>query len=221
MSKGIHLRSFALGTCIAISALGLYALAATLNIFKEGDVVSSSKINDNFAALNTDVAAVNAKFPVKTADVADGAVNAAKTSDEPGGAQAVSSSVGSITTADGYDVLLSRAVTAPAPGFVLAIGSGEFCFTKVAAKDVGFGVAVSTAITLTDASEKAFVLPAAASAGEYCTPISVQKIFPVPAGEKTINFIGSKFFTSNPDVQTFDLTLSLVYLPTAYGTVSP
>lgn len=219
--KASNLKSFALGFGIAISALGLYALAATLNTFKAGDVVSSSKINDNFTNLNTDITAVSTKFPVKTADVADSAVNAAKTSDEPGGAQAVSSAVGSITTATGFDVLLSRAITAPAPGFVLAIGSGEFCFTKAAAKDVGFGVAVSTETTLTDASEKAFVLPAAASAGEYCTPISVQKIIPVPAGEKTINFIGSKFFTSNPNVQTFDLTLSLVYFPTAYGTVSP
>jgi hypothetical protein len=51
--KASNLKSFALGFGIAISALGIYALAATLTTFKAGDVVSSSKINDNFAALNT------------------------------------------------------------------------------------------------------------------------------------------------------------------------
>ena len=51
--KASNLKSFAFGFGIAISALGLYALAATLNTFKAGDVVSSSKINENFANLNT------------------------------------------------------------------------------------------------------------------------------------------------------------------------
>jgi hypothetical protein len=51
--KASNLKSFALGFGIAISALGLYALAATLTTFKAGDVVSAQLINDNFAALNT------------------------------------------------------------------------------------------------------------------------------------------------------------------------
>ncbi len=47
--KASNLKSFALGFGIAISALGLYALAATLTTFKPGDVVSAQLINDNFA----------------------------------------------------------------------------------------------------------------------------------------------------------------------------
>jgi hypothetical protein len=57
--KASNLKSFALGFGIAISALGLYALAATLTTFKAGDVVSAQLINDNFTNLNTDVAAAS------------------------------------------------------------------------------------------------------------------------------------------------------------------
>jgi hypothetical protein len=59
MFKPSNLKSFALGFGIAISALGLYALAATLNTFKAGDVVSAQLINDNFTNLNADVAAAS------------------------------------------------------------------------------------------------------------------------------------------------------------------
>jgi hypothetical protein len=51
--KASNLKSFALGFGIAVSTLGLYALAATLTTFKAGDVVSAQLINDNFTALNT------------------------------------------------------------------------------------------------------------------------------------------------------------------------
>ena len=47
--KASNLRAFALGFGIAITALGIYALAATLTTFKAGDVISAQLINDNFA----------------------------------------------------------------------------------------------------------------------------------------------------------------------------
>lgn len=215
--KGSNIKFFFLGA--AIVASGLWAAAVTIpNNFAAGDALSASKLNANFAAVKTAVDALEAPGSVTTAKLAAGAVNAAKTSDEPGGAQAVSTAVNSIDTA-GYKVLLNKIITAPAAGFVLAIGSGEFCVNHVTTKDSGFGVAVSTGTAVADGTDKAFLLAPAIPTGFYCTTMTVQKIFPVTAGENTINFIGSKFFAANPNAEANDMTLSLVYFPTAYGSI--
>lgn len=52
----IHLKSFALGVSITLAALGVYALAVNLpNTFAAGDVISASKMNENFVALKSSV----------------------------------------------------------------------------------------------------------------------------------------------------------------------
>ena len=73
----IHLKSLALGVSITLAALGVYALAITLpNTFAAGDLISASKMNENFAALKASVEkleAASAKFGSNTSLAANGA----------------------------------------------------------------------------------------------------------------------------------------------------
>jgi hypothetical protein len=67
----LNLKSFALGVSVAISALGIYALALSIpNTFSAGTSISSGQVNANFAAVKTAVDALEAKFPVSAANLA-------------------------------------------------------------------------------------------------------------------------------------------------------
>jgi hypothetical protein len=67
----LNLKSFALGISVAISALGIYALAMSIpNTFSAGTSISSGQVNANFAAVKTAVDALEAKFPVAAANLA-------------------------------------------------------------------------------------------------------------------------------------------------------
>ena len=242
--KASNLKSFTLGFGIAIFALGLYALAATLNTFTTGDVVSSSKINENFAALNTSkqdrvagtcaegssirvIAADGtvtcqtdngggvADGAVNTAKLADDAVTAVKTKDEPGGAQVVLQNSISITGSPSF--LMSKELNAPASGFVLVIGSVETCVAHETGTLTDYFVGVSDGTTLSSDQDKGVTIGATAPTATYCTTITAQKIFPVFASATNFRLIGQK--TSGPNVSTSDLTLSMMYMPTTYGGV--
>jgi hypothetical protein len=59
----LNLKSFTLGVSVAISALGIYALAMSIpNTFSAGASISSGQVNANFAAVKTAVDALEAKF---------------------------------------------------------------------------------------------------------------------------------------------------------------
>jgi hypothetical protein len=72
-----NLKSFALGVSVTLATLGIYSLAASLpNIFAGGEVISASKMNENFSALKANVEkleAASAKFGTNTSLAANGA----------------------------------------------------------------------------------------------------------------------------------------------------
>ena len=56
-----NLKSFALGACLTLSLLGVYALAVSIpNIFAGGEVISAAKMNANFSSVKTAVDALEA-----------------------------------------------------------------------------------------------------------------------------------------------------------------
>jgi hypothetical protein len=58
----INLKSFALGASLMLGLLGVYGLAVAIpNIFTAGDVISATKMNANFAALEAEVNALKSK----------------------------------------------------------------------------------------------------------------------------------------------------------------
>ena len=209
--KASNLKSFALGAGLAIAALGVYALAATLTTFASGDVVSSQKINDNFANLNADINAVNTKATQ----------TAAKVKDAPGVAQAKTGSIGVSST---IKELASQTLTAPGPGYVLAIASAFVCFSHKAGEEtlIDFGIASVPLTQTKDGTLTEAGVGAGVAAGGYCQSVSVQFVFPVTAqGDKTIRAWGVDATDGVGGAPTFSrVVLSVMYFPTAYGTVA-
>jgi hypothetical protein len=58
----INLKSFTLGASLMLGLLGVYGLAVTIpNLFTAGDVISATKMNANFAALEAEINALKSK----------------------------------------------------------------------------------------------------------------------------------------------------------------
>jgi hypothetical protein len=215
--KASNLKSFALGFGIAIAALGLYALAATLTTFNPGDVVSSSKINDNFTNLNADVATLNTKV----------SETAAKVTDAPGFNKAFvfpsNSNGGNVSIPTTGGAITNVTLDAPAAGFVVVtvnlqfvathtIGTGDEAVFKLSktAGDVDFA---------TDPVAMARV-PAAnptTAFREITMPITLTNTFSVTKGTNTIhiNAVGNR-----AGLLMSEVSLNAVYMPTRYGTGS-
>ncbi len=209
--NGKNLKYFALGA--AIVAVGLGAMAVTIpNTFSSGQVISAAQVNANFTALKTAVDALEAPGSVNTAKIADNAVTAAKIADEPGQAQ---SFTGATTTLDGtVQVVRSVTITPPAAGFVLIVTSAEVRLTHTNGTDsaVQFGVSASTSFT--PDQDKSIFLPSTAPSGLYSQVAAAQKIFPVAGGAAlTFNLLAQEL---SGNTAITDITISAVYLPTAY-----
>lgn len=151
-------------------------------------------------------------------EIIDNTVTALDLANEPGVAQAINTY--RLLVDNDYIGLATSSVTCPSAGFVLAIGSCECTFDHVSLwpSRAIFGV-TQTSDTLPADQEKEYRIAGNAPAGAYVSAISVQKIFPVEAGPNAFYFEGKKlagFF--NHGVR--DITLSLVFFPTNYGTVT-
>jgi Phage Tail Collar Domain len=110
----VNLKSFALGVSATLATLGIYSLAASLpNVFAGGEVISASKMNENFSALKASVEkleAASAKFGTNTSLAANGAGETC--------------TIGEIILSAG-----SRANGMPAAGQILKIIDNQTLFT--------------------------------------------------------------------------------------------
>jgi hypothetical protein len=207
--KASNLKSFALGFGIAISALGLYALAATLTTFKAGDVVSAQLINDNFTNLNADVAALNTKVTE----------TAAKVTDAPGfNSTFLAASSNLSTTAESKT---SITLDAPAAGF--AVVTANFVWLAQPTNGFNYSARFNLSKTAGDmgsaptGAQLSATLPTAGGDNQYFQPISMTEVFTVTSGPNTFHL--NTLWTGGTvarGIQTIKLTA--IYLPTRYGT---
>lgn len=143
-----------------------------------------------------------------------GSVNALENLDEPGVA---SNKDASFIYSGVSQTFVLRSISCPAPGYVLAIGSGTFEFSHVnGVTSTGEMFVSDTAGTSTNQPQVHFQISINGVSGAYSIPMSPQGIFEVPAGVSTFYLRGS----SNTLGQVTNTRLSLVYIPTAYGTVT-
>jgi hypothetical protein len=144
------------------------------------------------------------------------AISAVETFDEAG----VASINQSVTTAlDGtVQTLQSRSITVPASGYCLVMGSVEvqLLHNNGLATTALFGVS-DVAGVLPGTQDFQLTMPAAAPTGTYIVPVSVHGLFTVTAGANTFYLLGDE---TSGGLQISDLQLSIVYVPTAYGTVT-
>lgn len=146
-----------------------------------------------------------------------GSVGAAELLNEPGLASALDS--GFIDLAATPASVLSRTITPPSSGHVLALGQAVARINHVN------GTSTSGACGLSDdgvafgtAQDVNIIIASGAPSGSYGIPVHVNGVFAATGtGSMTIHLLGSE---ASGDIQLEDVSLTLLYVPTSYGTVS-
>ncbi|MGH8003635.1 MAG: hypothetical protein ACRECJ_02785, partial [Limisphaerales bacterium] len=154
--------------------------------------------------------------------IPNNAINALEMLDEPG--------VASDKRANGFfmngtvENLAVRSITAPADGYVLAIATAEvaFGYTSSSAPQAQFGVSDVAGTFQPDANFHVSENPGGNPTGGNSQVVTVHGLFSVNAGTSTFYFLGEKLnISANSWFYADAAQLSLIYLPTAYGTVTP
>lgn len=146
-----------------------------------------------------------------------GSINASELLNEPGLASANNTNFTDLTATAAS--VLSRTITPPASGHVLALGQAVARINHVN------GTATSGAVGLSDdgiafgtAQDVNVIIASGAASGSYGIPVHVNGVFPAAGtGPLTIHLLGSE---ASGDIQLEDLSLTLLYVPTSYGTVT-
>ncbi len=144
-------------------------------------------------------------------------INSLETRAEAGAASAKAFASGALQLTTSVAALTSRTIVAPASGYVMAMASCEVAIDL-------FNATTFTTIGLTDDPK---VLPdnqdinvflsSAIGNGLYVVPQSNMAMFPVNAGNNTFYLSGAKNNSNTCTVR--DIQLTLVFIPTAYGTI--
>jgi len=148
------------------------------------------------------------------------AINALETKDEAGVASdAVNRSIIFLNLDGTIQTLQSRSITAPAAGYVLAIATVDALSTHTngATSWANFGVSNAAGVFPLN-QDFQFSVPATAASGSYARPVTVHGLFSVGAGLSTFYFLGRE---GGGNYSVGDGQLTLIYFPTAYGTVVP
>lgn len=146
------------------------------------------------------------------------AINSDEMVDEPGLASNINTASVTLTGSTPQS-MISRTITPPDDGFILALGQSVARIAHTS------GTGTSGAVGLSDdglnfgtAQDMNVIISGNAPGGAYAIPAHVSAVFPATAGvAKTIHLMASE---ASGDIQLEDLSLTLLYVPTAYGTVT-
>ncbi|MDZ7860771.1 MAG: hypothetical protein U5O15_08960 [Candidatus Krumholzibacteriota bacterium] len=119
-------------------------------------------------------------------------------------------------------VILSRSITVPAGGYVLVMSSAQLTLTHTNGTDSRaiFGVSDNSS-SLPLNQDIMAGLPSNSTSGIRYIPITTHGLFEVAsAGTYTYYFLGDLFDTG-ADFLAWDPQLTLIYIPTSYGTITP
>lgn len=138
--------------------------------------------------------------------------------DEPGIASNTAPSAN--VTAGALNVAL-RTIITPTPGYVVAMASGSFDVTHIT------GAYSERSVWITEVNggssagkpKQDFVISTNAPSGNYGVPFCVQGTWAVPAGATTF-YLRGDHVAGGGITQIQDNTLTLMFFPTAYGTVT-
>ena len=184
------------------------------------------RINGNYAGTGDPriqmMGASNANFNMDQAgdasvELPNNAVNASETLDEAGVASEIFT--GFFHFSGGVETVVSRTITAPAAGYVLVIATAQANAVHTSGSNTILDLGVSDVSTSFPPNQDVPVfLTSAVPTGQYTLPATVHGLFQVNAGANTFYFIGQE---SGGVCSVSDVQMTVVYLPTAYGTVDP
>ncbi|MBK8165074.1 MAG: hypothetical protein IPK64_03805 [bacterium] len=144
-------------------------------------------------------------------------LNALELANEPG--LAAANNTGSVALTATVASIISRTITPPADGYVLALGQGVGRIAHTS------GTATSGAVGLSDdglnfgtAQDVNLQISSNAASGSYSLPVHLNGVFAATAGTPlTIYLVGIE---SSGVIDIEDTSLTLLYVPTSYGSVS-
>jgi hypothetical protein len=147
------------------------------------------------------------------------AVSSAENLNEAGGAGAYAYDASTVALDAGqYEILASRSITVPSSGYVFAVASCRVWVSQSSGttSQAIFGVSNTTSGFL-PATDIMVQLSSALPSGSYILPFTSNAMVSVSAGTHTFYFLGREY---NGTFNVSDVRLSLIFIPTAYGTVS-
>jgi len=147
-------------------------------------------------------------------------ITAPEIDDEPGVAS-VLQGLTSFPITDAVSAALTRSITVPRDGYVLVIASGQGQVGHVNGTTSTVEVGVSDDNSAFPSNQDvAWQLPSGAVTGTYTAPLTVHGLFEVSEGTNTFYFLARKSSVTS-SAYLLDTQLTLVYVRTNYGTVSP
>jgi hypothetical protein len=147
-----------------------------------------------------------------------GAVSSLERSDEPGLAAAYDD-LATIDNGTGVNAVVSRTITTPGPGFVIAIASADAVAANVSGLGSQLRYAISDDPTLLGSSFN--FVNISASMAQLSPPnqaLATQAVFAATGGAQTLHVVMEARLSGSWFVGATRLTL--IYVPTAYGTVT-
>jgi len=153
-----------------------------------------------------------------TVHLPTGAISAIEIWDEPGVASELEG-INGIALDGTVQTILTRSFTIPADGYVLVMGTAQARVNHSGGytSRANFGVS-DVADSLPINQDVALAIPASVDTGSFDFPLSVHGLFEkVTAGLWTFYFLAEE---TDGNFLVYDMQLTLVYLPTAYGDVT-
>ncbi len=188
-----------------------------------GFIVDGNKAGTEEPYVSITGSARSAVFDMRAATTADNSVilpvdsvSSSELLNEPGVASAYSGGYVDLNSGSA-SVIASRTIDAPAAGYVLAIATANAETSHVVSGDSQVEFAVSDSNADMPSDSAGIFLENTLDAGRYYFPVTHQRVFSVSAGSHTFYFLGRAIHHL---WWTFHADLTLIYLPTAYGTVA-
>jgi len=113
----------------------------------------------------------------------------------------------------------SSTITAPADGYALVIGTTQPMIFHSSGTDSSLDVGVSDSdSSLPENQDLQVRLDRGLASGTYSVPATAHGLFEVSAGSNTFYMLARE---NSGNVEMYDIQLTVIYIPSAYGTVSP
>ncbi|MCA9293634.1 MAG: hypothetical protein KDA20_07455 [Phycisphaerales bacterium] len=152
------------------------------------------------------------------------AVSATEILDEPGVANIQGGGLFGITIPTSAATMVSRSITVPAPGYVFVIASADCSLDHVTGTATNlFFVVNDTPADLggTGNLDIQTAVPSVAGTGVYDFPVTCHALFQVGSAGTFTYYFNASESTGAGSSTLFDIQLTLLYFPTAYGLVQP